>query len=300
MTPGRNYYILLEANTASPGNTGLGKESVLQFAKHNPAHIWLAARTASKAEAAIAEVKKAVPSAQITHLSLDLMSFDSIAKAAETFKSSSDRLDILLNNAGIMAVPYGTTKEGYESQFGTNHIGPALLTKLLLPVLQKTADQPGADVRIVNLSSVGHNMAPTGGISLADTKLEKSSTWVRYGQSKLANILFTVELAKRYPNITSVAVHPGFVNTDLMNTYNKSSFLVRTSMSAIGNLFYKNVADGTKNQLWAAAAPKDHVVSGAYYVPVASKNAGSKYARDEKLASDLWDYTEKELAKHGY
>lgn len=140
------------------GNTGLGKETVLQLAKHNPKEIFLAARTQSKAEAAIAEIKGAVPNANITYLPLDLASLPSVKKAADEFKSRSDQLDILINNAGIMATPYEKTKEGYEIQFGTNHVGHAMFTKLLLPTLLKTAEQPGADVRVVNVSSAGHMM----------------------------------------------------------------------------------------------------------------------------------------------
>ena len=240
-----------------------------------------------------------MPDARITHLPLDLASFSSVAEAAKIFNSQSDRLDILLNNAGIMAVPVGTTKEGYEIQLGTNHLGHFLLTKLLLPTLQKTASsRPDVDVRIVNLSSIGHNMAPSGGINFDDTHLPNSSTWTRYGQSKLANILFTVEFARRYPNIKSVAVHPGFVKTDLFNSYSETNVLVRYAENVLSSIICKDVPSGAKNQLWAATA-KD-VVSGAYYVPVGQKNAGSKYAGDPELARRLWDWSEKEVGKYGY
>ena len=278
----------------------MGKESCLQFAKHNPDHIWLAARTASKAESAIADIKQAVPNAKITYLSLDLTSMSSVVEAAEKFKSKSDRLDILLNNAGIMAVPVGTTKEGYEIQLGTNHIGHALLTKSLMPVLEKTASEPNADVRIINLTSVGHQIVPKVGINFDDTKLGSSSTWVRYGQSKLANILFTTELAKRYPSITSVAVHPGVVNTDLMKPYNNSIPIFKFLNAHLGSLLMNDVPTGTLNQLWAATAPKSEIFPGAYYVPVGKKDPGSKLARDPNLAAKLWNWTETELAKHGH
>ena len=197
------------------GNAGLGKESVLQLAKHQPREIFLAARTSSKAEAAIAEIKEAVPDCRLTHLHLDLTSFASIKKAADEFVSRSDRLDILLNNAGIMAMPYSTTQEGYEIQFGTNHLGHALLTKLLLPTLLKTAEEPDADVRVINVSSEGHQLAPGPGIVYDQAELENWSTWRRYGQSKLANIYHARELATRYPTITATSLHPGVIITDL-------------------------------------------------------------------------------------
>jgi NAD(P)-dependent dehydrogenase (short-subunit alcohol dehydrogenase family) len=126
-----------------------------------------------------------VPSAcEIIHLPLDLTSFSSIASAASTFLASESRLDILINNAGIMASPYSATKEGYEIQFGTNHMGHALLTKLLLPVLLDTAKQPGADVRVVTLSSVGHALTPPGGIIFDQAALEAQNTWLRLQQAR--------------------------------------------------------------------------------------------------------------------
>lgn len=200
-----------------------------------------------------------------------------------------------------MAVPSGTTKEGYEIQLGTNHVGHFLLTKLLLPTLQKTAaaSSSSADVRIINLSSMGHKMAPSGGINFSDTHLPKSSAWTRYGQSKLANILFTFELARRYPDITSVSIHPGTVKTDLGNSFiNESNAVVRGITIFLASYVFKDIASGTKNQLWAATA-KD-VISGAYYVPVGQKDPATKYARDEALARRLWDWSEKEVGKYGY
>ena len=116
------------------GNAGLGKETVLQLANHSPSQLYLAARTQSKAEAAIRDIKATVPNANITFLELDLASLKSVQRASETFLASSDRLDLLINNAGIMAQPEGLTTDGYELQFGTNHMGHALLTKRLLSI----------------------------------------------------------------------------------------------------------------------------------------------------------------------
>ncbi|KAI9817472.1 MAG: hypothetical protein M1827_001082 [Pycnora praestabilis] len=282
------------------GNTGLGKETILQLAKHDPSYIYLAARTPSKAEAAISEIKTSVPKASITYLPLDLSSLASVKDAADKFNSQSQRLDILMNNAGIMAVPEGETKDGYEIQFGTNHMGHALLTKLLLPTLLKTAEKQSAgEVRIVNLSSEGHNLAPWTGIIFDQAKLLKQGAWPRYGQSKLANILFARELARRYPTITSVAVHPGLIKTDLYAPNRKSNAIVRYGMMLMGPLIMHDVPEGARNQLWAATS-QEGVVSGAYYKPVASKSSGSGNSRDEKLANKLWDWTENELTSKGY
>ncbi|RYP31227.1 hypothetical protein DL767_005856 [Monosporascus sp. MG133] len=199
------------------GNNGLGKESVRQFAKHN-AKVYMGARSEQKANEAIAEIKKEVPNADIAFLELDLASFDSIKKAAERFVAENDRLDILMNNAGIMAMPPGLTKDGYEIQFGTNHVGHALLTRLLMPLLEKMAAGTNSDVRVINLTSNGHEwFVPPSGLLLEDAKTDMDSLgpWGRYGHSKLANIYFTKGLAKHYPQIKSVAVHPGGANTGL-------------------------------------------------------------------------------------
>ena len=283
------------------GNTGLGKESVLQLAKHNPSHIYLAARTPSKAQAAIQDIQREVPSASVTFLDLDLTSFSSISSAAREFTAHSRRLDILLNNAGIMAVPAGTTKEGYEIQFGTNHMGHALLTKLLLPTLLSTA-KDGSDVRIVNLTSEGHNMAPSGGILFDKSKLDAQGTWARYGQSKLANILYTRELASRNPSITCVSVHPGIVETDLYASTKETNLLVKYLKPIFGPLIMQNPAQGARNQLWAATTDKEKLVNGGYYTPVANLHKGGwmDYTQDKKLGAQLWDWTQEELAAKGY
>lgn len=229
---------------------------------------------------------------------MDLSSFASIKSAAATFTSQSRRLDLLFNNAGIMACPMSETVDGYEIQFGTNHMGHALLTKLLLPTLLNTAKEPDADVRIINLSSYGHTMAPPDGIIFDKAVLAQQGPWARYGQSKLANILYTRELAKRYPTVKSVAIHPGNIKTDLWAHNVKVNRLTRYGVTIFGRLWLDDVAKGARNQLWAAVA-KD-VRSGVYYTPVGHQASGSANARNEKLAAELWDWTEKELKKQGF
>ena len=283
--------------TSSTGNNGLGFASVYQLAKHG-AHVYMGARTPSKAEAAIEKIKEEVPNANITFLELDLASLESVQLAVETFNSSSDRLDILMNNAGVMALPAGTTKDGFEIQFGTNHIGHFLLTKLLMPNLKRTI-KGSNDVRIVNLSSTGHQMTTSGGLDLdaALTDMASFLTWVRYGQSKLANILFTRELAKRYPDIKSMSVHPGGIDTGLPLGFQNSHPWLAFIASPV-KLLLKTPQQGALTQLFAATSPK--AKSGQYYVPTAVENAGSKYSQDEKLAQQLWAWTENELAKRGF
>jgi NAD(P)-dependent dehydrogenase (short-subunit alcohol dehydrogenase family) len=290
----------------SPGNAGLGKQTITYLAAHSPARIYLAARTPSKAESAIADIKSQIPNAcEIIHLPLDLTSFSSIASAADTFKARETRLDLLINNAGIMASPYSTTKEGYEIQFGTNHMGHALLTKLLLPVMLETAKQPSADVRLVTLSSMGHHITPLEGIIFDQAALEKQNTWRRYGASKLANILYTRSLATRYPQITCVSLHPGVILTDLFNNM-RSNVFMKVGMWLYGWIgmvlpgHYRSAVDGAKNQTYLATTRKEELEQGAFYKPVGVKNAGSKWAKDPALEKKLWEYTEAELERHGY
>ncbi|KAF2446897.1 oxidoreductase-like protein [Karstenula rhodostoma CBS 690.94] len=287
------------------GNTGLGKQTIAYLAAHSPTRIYLAARTASKAESAIADIQREVPSAVIEYLPLDLTSFSSIAEAASAFKSREQRLDILVNNAGIMMTPFSLTKEGYEIQFGTNHVGHALFTKLLMPVLLQTAEQPGADVRIVNVSSMGMMLAPSGGIIFNQADLEKEYTWRRYGQSKLANILFTQELSARYPQITSVAVHPGVIITDLYNAFVsgpilKGIFWFYQQLVPILPGHFKDTKGGALSQTHLATADKSTIQNGEFYRPVGIVTKGSSYSQDLGLARKLWEWTEEEFGKHGY
>ena len=276
----------------------MGYASVLELAKHK-AHVYVASRTPSKAEAAITEIKKEVPEARLSFLELDLTSFDSIKAAAETFKAKESRLDILLNNAGVMAVSPGLTKEGYEIQFGTNHIGHALLVKLLLPTLIKTQEQ-SPDVRIVNVSSQGHNWTPPGGLVLAQAKTEMkdTSTWARYGQAKLANILYTKGLVEHYPQIKSVAIHPGTVNTNLSSGFQKDHPIISGALAPWLLKLLKTPASGALTQLFAATSAD--AKSGVYYTPVGKETAPSALASDQKLVTELWDWTEKELKEHGF
>jgi NAD(P)-dependent dehydrogenase (short-subunit alcohol dehydrogenase family) len=193
-----------------------------------------------------------------------------------------------------MATPLATSSEGYEAQFATNYIGHALLTRSVLPILLETAKDPAADVRVISVSSIGHILAPNGGIILEHDKLMKQRPFRLYGQAKLANILFAKELAKRYPQFTSVAVHPGTIMTDLYGPQNKSNLIVGALMSYIAPFFFGDVEFGPLNQLWATTVPKNEIMSGGYYMPVGK----SIYARDETLSGKLWDWTESEFRTH--
>lgn len=202
-----------------------------------------------------------------------------------------------------MAFPPGQTKDGYEIQFGTNHMGHALMIKMLLPLLQRTAEQPNSDVRIINMSSVAYTNAPKAGIEFDSLKTPQAKiggmipgpTWARYGESKLANMLYARELAKHYPQIKTVSVHPGFIKTDLFSQTSSlmtQFFRVYVPM----NEGWTPVEKGPYNQTWAGTTPKENLENGTYYTPIATKGKlATAAAKDDKLASKLWDWTQKEL-----
>ena len=282
-------------NNLYSGTAGLGRESVLGFAKHHPEHIYFSGRNAKSAESVISDVKAVVPDAKVTYVECDLASLASVEKAANRFSTESARLDILLCNAGVMALPPGLTKDGYEIQFGTNHVGHALLVKLLLPTLLRTAEKPNSDVRVVLLSSIGFRGHPSGGIdfsSLRTTREGIAGHWIRYGQSKLANILFAAELARRYPGITTASVHPGVIDTGLVKTL---GFWNSTLVYVTNPFTMSTPEQGTYNSLWATTTKKENLLSGGFYVPVGIPGTHDKESKSEKLAEELWEWTEKEL-----
>jgi NAD(P)-dependent dehydrogenase (short-subunit alcohol dehydrogenase family) len=265
--------------------------------EHNPKKIFIAARSADKALKTIEELREKKPDAPLEFLQCDLASLDSVQECARQFLSKSDRLDILLCNAGVMALPAGQTKEGYEMQFGTNHVGHALLLKHLLPLMDRTGQEPGADVRLVILSSMGHAMPVKGGIQFENVKsdMQSTSTWARYGQSKLANVLYAKAIAKRYPNIMTVSIHPGVVQTELATPFMGQYKIVSLLYNALVGTFAVNVQTGALNQLWAATAPREEMKTGEYYCPVGLEGSGSAWTKSEELEEKLWEWTQKEL-----
>ena len=173
-------------------NSGIGFEAAKAFARKGAQTI-LACRSMDKAEAALAEIQAEIPNAPAEIMHLDLANQASIHKFAEAFKAKFNRLDVLVNNAGIMMVPYGTTEDGFEKQFGTNHLGHFALTGLLIDLLLNTKGS-----RVVNISSGGHRMGQMDFDNLMYADGEGYSGARAYGRSKLANLLFTYELQRRY------------------------------------------------------------------------------------------------------
>lgn len=288
------------------GTAGLGRETILQLAAHHPSQIYFSGRSQSSADALISIVRSSHPEQSITFVRMDLASMESIKQACDTILPSMQRLDIFFANAGIMASPPGLTKDGYEIQFGTNHMGHAALVNLLTPLMERKAKE-GHDVRIIWTTSLGYKMAST--IPLDKLRSPQAwcspvyllSEWYRYGHSKLANLLYAREYAARHPTVTSISVHPGVAFTSLLRdlgVFNYCFVMLTTLGSRV------TVEECAWNQLWAATAPKGkgkrEVVSGTFYEPVGIAGDLTAAAKDDKLASELWDWTQCELKKQGF
>jgi NAD(P)-dependent dehydrogenase (short-subunit alcohol dehydrogenase family) len=194
-----------------------------------------------------------------------------------------------------MGNPPSLTEEGYEIHIGTNHIGHFLLTKLLLPTLQHTLSR-SPDVRVITLGSLAGNSAPSYDVITSTSGLMAHGWSTRYGASKAANALFAAELARRYPEIMSVSVHPGTVGTDLYQHSKQAGPFYNLSV-ALMLIFIRSPRTGALTQIWAASAPRENLVNGGYYVPIAAKGV-SQYEGDVEMAKSLWDWTEREIAKH--
>ena len=194
-------------------SSGLGKESALALSKLG-AEIVLAVRNTSKGEKVLTEIKNQVPGAKIEVSELDLTDFESIRNFSA--RENNKQIDILLNNAGIMAVPFALTKDGFESQMGTNHLGHFLLTSLIFENINQSNI-----ARIINVSSTAHRLGrlKTGSKSEILMTSDNYSAWVAYGNSKLANLLFTNELSRRLKlnnsKIITASTHPGYAATNL-------------------------------------------------------------------------------------
>ena len=228
---------------------------------------------------------------------LDLADLDTVVTYADGVLAAHDRIDLLVNNAGVMATPFGRTKNGFETQFGTNHLGHFLLTVRLLPAIRRAA--PGA--RIVNVSSAGHRASD---IDWDDPNYEHRAydKWEAYGQSKTANILFAVELERRLgaDGIHAYAVHPGMIATRLGRHLDRSDYETlkeRARRSPAGGLpGYKSLAEGAATTIYAATSPDLAGTGGVYLADEAISDEHAPWALDRDNARRLWELSERLLA----
>jgi len=277
-------------------NSGLGFHTSLQLARHG-ARVLMTARDPERGEQAVARLRAEEPSAAVELLSLDLADLSSVRAAAADIASRCEQLDTLVNNAGVMAIPYRQTVDGFEMQFGTNHLGHFALTGLLLPLL--LAAPAG---RVVTVSSGAHR---TGAINFDDLQSMRSyQKWKVYGQSKLANLLFAAELDRRSraagTRLISVAAHPGYANTNLQRVgpQMEGNRLRQAAMALVNRTVAQSDAAGALPSLYAATMPD--VLGGQYFGPSGlgemrghPKLVGrSAAAKDAATATRLWAVSE--------
>jgi NAD(P)-dependent dehydrogenase (short-subunit alcohol dehydrogenase family) len=272
-------------------NTGLGYETAAALAEHG-AHVVLAVRNLDKGKDAVARITANATQGDVALQELDLTSLESVRAAAEQLRATHDRIDLLINNAGVMYTPKSTTKDGFELQFGTNHLGHFAFTGLLLDRLL-----PVDGSRIVTVSSVGHRILAD--IHFDDLQWERRYNRVAaYGQAKLANLLFTYELQRRlasHGTTIAAAAHPGMSDTELMR--NMPAALLST-FERIAPLIAQKPAMGALPTLRAATDPA--VIGGQYYGPDGlgqtrgyPKVVGSsKKSHDTDLQRRLWAVSE--------
>lgn len=276
-------------------NSGLGFEASKVLSKKG-GQIIMAVRNLQKGKQAFEKIKKEIPNAKLEVMTLDLADFDSIRKFSKEFHSKYSQLDILINNAGVMAPKNRElTKQGFEVQFGANHLGHFLLTGLLLDILKQTPNS-----RIAIQSSLVHKQKQYGGadIFFDDLNFEKSYNKDHaYGQSKLANLLFAYELDRKLKanNISTIVAegHPGYTNTNLQKNY---GFFVSVIMN---NLVAQKVEMGTLPIL--RAATEEGLKGGEFFGPTKMgemkgypelvKSSDKSY--DKQIAKRLWEVSEK-------
>ncbi|KAG6545478.1 hypothetical protein Mapa_013080 [Marchantia paleacea] len=259
------------------GFGGIGEDTARVLALRG-AYVVIAGRNLEDGRKAKDGILKKVPGAKVEIMELDLSSLTSVRRFSNEFLAKNVPLNILINNAGVMYFPYQLSVDGVEMHFSTNHLGHFLLTNLLLDKMKETAKVTGTEGRIVNISSLAHNMSYRGGIQFE--RLNEKSGYVSlfaYGQSKLANILHANELTKRLKeegaNVTANSLHPGEIKTAIMTFYSP---------------FMKSIPQGAATTCYLALHPSLNGVGGEYFNNC-NVSARSDYAKSDELAKKLWD-----------
>lgn len=282
--------------------SGLGEESTRALAAHG-ASVLMLARDAQKNAEAAERVRAAVPDADLSLDTVDLADLSSVRAFAGRYLDSGRPIDVLMNNAGVMACPFGHTADGFETQFGTNHLGHFELTRLLTPALL-AGDAP----RIVVLSSAAHGIAD---VDLDDPGFERTEydAWVAYGRSKSANALHALALAERVDGVLSFSVHPGGIMTnlgrhltdDLLQQMLDRAKERSEAAGESGGMQFKSIPQGAATQCWAATSADlvDH--NGAYLADCGlgveggniGRNGFAPHIADADTAARLWELSER-------
>lgn len=290
------------------GNTGLGYWTAVHLASKNGTVI-IACRNEGKCNEAAERIRSKAGHGVVETLSLDLSSFASIRAAAEIFKAKHAALDGLILNAGVMVPPFGLTVDGLETQIGTNHFGHFLLTKLMMPGLEAAVTTRGV-ATVVAVSSAGHYDSYPEGIRDSIESINDESSYDRvkaYGQSKLANVLFTQELAERFRDkgILANSVHPGGVDTSLFrHVWEMVGRYSTTVAKFLEDYALRSVVwhprDASLTTLFVAVGPqvRQDKIAGRYFHPIARMTTPDLHASNETLQKHLWAVTEAFVDTH--
>jgi NAD(P)-dependent dehydrogenase (short-subunit alcohol dehydrogenase family) len=272
------------------GNGGIGKETAVALAGMG-ARVVITARDAARGEAARAEIVERSGSGDVELLAADMASLASIRSLAATFLATHDRLDVLVNNAGAYNSTRSTTHDGFETTFGVNHLGYFLLTQLLLDMLKASAP-----ARIVNVSSRAHEGVR---MDFDDLQAERSYVGMRvYGRSKLANLLFTYELARRLEGtgVTANALHPGVVSTGFGKNNAGVTRTLFQIFQMVGSRWLLKPAEGAATSVYLASSPEVEGVTGRYFAN-SRERTSSEASHDVEAAARLWEVSERLVAK---
>lgn len=274
------------------GYAGIGFWTSKALLEHN-AKVYLAGRDAAKAEKAIADLKRETGGKEALFLKVDLAELKSVKAAGQEFLSKETRLDVLINNGGVMKPPIEKiTADGYDLQWGTNVLGHFYLTRLLLPLLVETAKtNPDEKARIVNLSSSAAYLGTLRFDTFKDGPTrKKKASWDLYNQSKLGNVIVADELHKRYSSqgIVSTSVNPGNIRSELQRHLSGLE-------AAIINRMVYDTPYGALTSLWAATSPETADLGGEFLVPWARQGRLWKSARDPVQAQEVWTWLEEQV-----
>ena len=283
-------------------SSGLGVETARVLAGAG-AHVVLVARQADKLATVASALRESVPGAVVDTALVDLSDLDSVRSGAADIVHRFPHIHLLIDNAGVMACPFGRTAQGFEMQFGTNHLGHFLLTGLLLPSLLAAGEDSEQACRIIVLSSAAHRFGP---VDFEDPNYEQREyhKWGAYGQSKTANALFAVELDKRLKarNIRAYSVHPGVIQTELSRHMSQQDWDdLQASVPDDQEMVMKSVEQGAATSVWAATASELEDCGGIYLEdcqiarPAGAGERGGvqNYAQDSAAAERLWALSEK-------
>ena len=267
------------------GNSGVGKATATALASAG-AHTVITARSQGRGEEAVADIRRATGSEHVDLVVFDLADLASVGEGAATLLDRYEHIHVLINNAGLVLSDRAVTKDGFEATFATNHLGPFYLTQLLTDRLLASAP-----ARVVNVASTAHRSA-RGGVGFGDLQSEQRYRGMQvYGRSKLANILFTNELARRLPatQVTANSLHPGTVATGYARDGDASGFLA-FGVKLI-KPFIRTPEQGARTSVYLASSPEVAGVTGQYFVSCRPRMP-SAAARDEDAASLLWSISE--------